>query len=302
VHRDELLIFLSRPLHPEVYNRKPVTSVMNRETVQIDARARLDQVSRLVTARSARRQRDDFIITRNGCYLGLGRTIDLLRHITVQQIQAAKQSNPLTGLPGNREIQTHLSQWLARRRAFVACHLDLDHFKAFNDAYGYASGDQVLLHVAQVITRTVRPRVDFVGHVGGDDFVFLMRSQDWSLRLTAIVEELAASLVNFHSSEHREAGGLEGLDRDGTRRRFPLLSASIAAVEIDGQQQATADAVAESLRQTKSLAKAREGCTCVLSSGGRIVDLLTSTALSSPPTLPSPPTLSETGMFAVSAH
>jgi EAL domain-containing protein (putative c-di-GMP-specific phosphodiesterase class I)/GGDEF domain-containing protein len=277
VYRDELLIFLSRPLHPEVYNRKPVSTVMARETVQIEARARLDQVSRVVTARSARRQRDDFIITRNGFYLGLGRTIDLLRHITSQQIQAAMQSNPLTGLPGNREIQTHLSQWVARRRHFVACHLDLDHFKAFNDAYGYARGDQVLLHVAQVITRAVRPRVDFVGHVGGDDFVFLLRSQDWSLRLIAVIEELAASLVNFHSSEHRGAGGLDGLDRDGTQRRFPLLSVSIAAVEVDGGPSVSADLVAERLRQTKILAKAKPGCSCLLTAGSRVIDLLSRT-------------------------
>ena len=79
VYRDELLIFLTRPLHPELYNRKPVASVMTRETVQVEARARLDQVSRVVTARNARSQRDDFIITRNGLYLGLGRTLDLLQ-------------------------------------------------------------------------------------------------------------------------------------------------------------------------------------------------------------------------------
>jgi EAL domain-containing protein (putative c-di-GMP-specific phosphodiesterase class I)/GGDEF domain-containing protein len=274
VYRDELLIFLSRPLHPEIYNRKPISSVMARETVQVEARARLDQVSRVVTARSARPQRDDFIITRNGLYLGLGRTFDLLRQITAQQIQAARHSNPLTGLPGNREIQRHLSQWLARRRHFVACHLDLDHFKAFNDAYGYARGDQVLLHVSQVISQIVRPRVDFVGHVGGDDFVFLMRSQDWTLRLIALIEELAASLVNFHSGEHREAGGLAGVDRDGTTRHFPLLSASIAAFEIDGNDLITPDIIAESLRQTKSLAKAKPGCSCLLAVGDRVIDLV----------------------------
>jgi diguanylate cyclase (GGDEF)-like protein len=293
VHRDDLLIFLSRPLHPEVYNRKPISTVMNRAAVQIDARARLDQVSRLVTARTAGRPRDDFIVTRNGHYLGMGRTIDLLRHITVQQIQAAKQSNPLTGLPGNREIQTHLAQWLACRRAFVACHLDLDHFKAFNDAYGYARGDQVLMHVAQVVTHAARPRVDFVGHVGGDDFVFFMRSQDWSLRLTAIVEELEASLVNFHSVEHRKAGGLDGMDRDGTARRFPLLSASIAAVEVDARQQVTAEQVADALRETKRAAKAKAGCSCMLATGDKITDL---SGWVSAPVVSG---LSQMGLFAV---
>jgi diguanylate cyclase (GGDEF)-like protein len=225
----------------------------------------------------------------------MGRTIDLLRHITAQQIQAAKQSNPLTGLPGNREIQTHIAQWLACRRSFVACHLDLDHFKAFNDAYGYARGDQVLMHVAQVVTHAARPRVDFVGHVGGDDFVFLMRSQDWSLRLTAIVEELEASLTNFHSMEHRKAGGLDGVDREGAPRRFPLLSASIAAVEVDGRKPLTAEEVAEALQMTKRAAKAKAGCSCMLAVGTEISDL----SVWAPRAVPS--ALSQMGLFAVGA-
>lgn len=273
VYRDRLLIFLSRPLHPEIYNRKPVTSVMTRDPLQIEARARLDQISRMVTARAAPHQRDDFIISRHGMYLGLGRTVDLLRQITAQQIQAAMHSNPLTTLPGNLEIQAHLSQWVARRRHFVACHLDLNHFKPFNDEYGYARGDQVLLHVAQIVTRAVRRPVDFVGHVGGDDFVFLLRSLDWPLRLTAMLEELTVSLSNFHSPEHRAAGGFQGVDREGGPRRFPLLGVSIGAVEVNGAQATCAERVLESLHQMKSLAKARGGSSCVLSSSGRVEEL-----------------------------
>jgi GGDEF domain-containing protein len=139
----------------------------------------------------------------------------------------------------------------------------------------------------------VRPRVDFVGHVGGDDFVFLIRSQDWSLRLTAIVEELEAALVNFHSAAHRQADGLDGVDRDGMARRFPLLSASIAAVEVDGRGSVSADEVADALRETKRLAKAKPGCSCVLSVGDRMEDLATRV----PPTVI--PILSQMGLFAV---
>ena len=275
IRRDALLILYSKPLHPEIYARKPATSVMDREALKIDARARLEQVSRLVTGQDESRQREDFIITHNGCYLGLGRTMDLLRQITTQQLQAAKQSNPLTLLPGNREIQTRLTQLIGRRQPFVACHLDLDHFKAFNDTYGYSRGDQVLLHVAQAITSNVRRRVDFVGHVGGDDFVFFLRSQDWSLRLLEMVHELAASLVNFHPSEHREAGEYSATGRDGTRTRFPLLSVSVAAVEIVPGADMNAEVVGDKLRRTKALAKARPGNSCMLTSGERVVDLMT---------------------------
>lgn len=275
IRRDDLLILYSRPLHPEIFNRKPATSVMDRNAVQIDARARLEQVSRLVTGQSESHQRQDFIITRNGGYLGLGRIIDLLRQITTQQLQAAKQSNPLTGLPGNREIQAHLGKLLGRRRPFIACHLDLDHFKAFNDTYGYSRGDQVLLHVAQVVAGTVRPRVDFLGHVGGDDFVFFMRSQDWSLRLAAMLQELSASLANFHSSEHRAAGSYNAVGREGSLCTFPLLSVSIAAVAVDAARGADSDWVSDQLRRTKTLAKAVAGHSCMLANGERVVDLMT---------------------------
>ncbi|HEV2700913.1 MAG TPA: bifunctional diguanylate cyclase/phosphodiesterase [Steroidobacteraceae bacterium] len=274
VRRDELLILLSKPLYPEVYNRKPVSAVMDANAVRIDARARLDQVSRVVTGQSATGRRDDFIITRQGSYLGMGRMIDLLRQITAQQIQAAKHSNPLTGLPGNREIQSHLSQWLMRRQPFVTCHLDLDHFKFFNDTYGYARGDQVLMHVAETLVRTVRARIDFVGHVGGDDFVFLMRSHDWSLRLMSLLEDLGASLPNFYDNEHREAGCILGRDRDGQERQFALLSASVAVVEIDAAPSMTAEVIAERLRRAKKAAKALPGYSCVLvNPEGRSVDL-----------------------------
>jgi GGDEF domain-containing protein len=151
----------------------------------------------------------------------------------------------------------------------------------------------VLMHVAQVVTHAARPRVDFVGHVGGDDFVFLMRSQDWSLRLTAIVEELEASLINFHSVEHRKSGGLDGVDRDGVERRFPLLSASIAAVEVDGRRPITAEEVADALSETKRAAKAKAGCSCMLAVGEEIAELAVR--------MPKPVTsaLSQMGLFAV---
>lgn len=284
VRRDELLILLSRPLHPEVYNRKPITAVMDAAAIQIDARARLEQVSRLVTGQLEARHQEDFIITRAGQYLGLGRTIDLLRHITAQQIQAAKHANPLTGLPGNREIQAHLAKLINRRGGFIACHLDLDHFKAFNDACGYQSGDQVLLHVAAMIVRVARARVDFVGHIGGDDFVLLLRSQDWSVRLLSLLEDLAASLPSFHAPEHRAAGHLIAEGRDGLTATFPLLSVSIAAVEVAPATGVTPESIAEELRRTKAAAKARPGCSCMLSSASRIVDL----ASSAPPDLPAP--------------
>ena len=123
VRREQLFDLLAKPLHPEIYNKKPVTSVMESPTLLIDGQLRLEQVSRLVTQKGRPRLTEEFVITKDGRYHGLGQTIDVLRLITEQQLQSAKHSNPLTLLPGNAaRAQLHRSpdreSQALRRRVF----------------------------------------------------------------------------------------------------------------------------------------------------------------------------------------
>src|SRR5262249_28358745 len=119
-------------------------------------------------------------------------------------------------------------------------------------------------------------------HIGGDDFVVLLRSRDWSIRLLSLLEDLQISLVNFHSPQDRETGHMVARGRDGATAVFPLLSVSIAAVEVKVAPGMTLDSVAESLRRPKAAAKARPGCSCMLSTDERIVDLLAEPASATP--------------------
>lgn len=270
VRRDALLTLLSKPLYPEVYNRKPVERVMDATPLVVNARARLDQVSRLVTDARHQRINEDFIISRHGEYLGMGRTIELLRQITAQQVQAAKQSNPLTLLPGNREIESQLSRLMALRVPFVLCHGDLDHFKSFNDEYGYRQGDQVLLHVSDLFRRAAMQTIDFVGHLGGDDYILMLRAPDWRSRVNQLFDSFSASIHNFYSAEHRQSGALIGQDRDGQPRTFPLMTLSIGAVEVHPDRFADPEAVMQSLRRTKSAAKSRVGHALVVDGEGEV--------------------------------
>lgn len=267
IRRDHLLTLLSKPLYPEIYNRKPVERVMDPEPVVVDARARLEQVSRMVTAARATRIHEDFLIARHGRYAGLGRTIDLLQQITTLQIETAQQSNPLTLLPGNREIDAQLSRVLALRVPFVMAHADIDHFKAYNDAYGYRAGDQVLLHLADVLRAAVDPAVDFVGHVGGDDFILLLRSTDWRRRVHGVFDTFGASVDNWYSAEHRRERCIVTADRDGQPREFPLMTLSVGAVSSNGTRFAQAAEVTGSLQRVKSGAKAQKGDALVVDSG-----------------------------------
>jgi diguanylate cyclase (GGDEF)-like protein len=283
VRRDDLFLFLTKPLHPEVYNRKPVTSVMESPPLLIDSRLRLDQVARLVTRRSRSKVNDDFIVTREGRYAGLGKIIDVLRQIAAQQIQAAKDCNPLTLLPGNAQINAHIERLLSQRREFVVCHFDVDDFKPYNDQYGYARGDQFLLQLAQLIRTTACHRADFVGHIGGDDFITVMRSPDWKKRILDLIASFTAAVPSLYSDEHREAGGIRAVDRDGVLRTYPLATLSIAALEVKAGRYAGAGAIAEQLQRAKGFAKAQRGTSFLLSSADQIIDLTTDRMIASLP-------------------
>jgi diguanylate cyclase (GGDEF)-like protein len=264
VRRDTLLTMLSKPLYPEIYNRKPVVKVMEIQPVVVDARARLDQVSRLVTGANSRRVNEDFLIARHGEYAGIGRTMELLRQITAQQVQAAKQSNPLTLLPGNREIDQHLFRLLALRVPFVLCHADIDFFKSFNDEYGYRQGDQVLLHVADLLRGVATPDEDFVGHIGGDDYILVLRAGDWRRRINQLIDSFGASVPNFYSAEHRARRAIDGHDRDGAARSFPLMTLSVGIVAVSGEQALQQEILMKALQRAKSHAKSVNGSAAAL--------------------------------------
>lgn len=266
VRRARLFLILSRPLHMEVYARKHVTAVMETDPVCVDVSLRLEQVSHLLTAHSKLRLEHDFILTRGGRYAGMGKTLDLLKRLTEQQVRRARCANPLTSLPGNEPIEQHLNALLRSGAAFTACYVDLDNFKPFNDFYGYAKGDEILTHMAQLLTRYASPVSDFVGHIGGDDFVAVFRSADWRDRVRNIVRDFDKEIPSYYSEEHRAARGISARDRYGVERFFPLLSMTVAAVSSDCRHFANAAELATVLSEVKHLAKSSERSAMLLRS------------------------------------
>ncbi|MGH8176954.1 MAG: EAL domain-containing protein [Steroidobacter sp.] len=274
VRREQLFSMLAKPLHPEIYNKKPVSAVMEAPTLMIDGQLRLEQVSRLVTQKGRPRLTEEFIITKEGRYHGLGQTIDVLRLITEQQLQSAKHSNPLTLLPGNGAVRGCVDRLIENHKRFVVAYFDFDSFKPYNDVYGYAHGDQVILHLAGLLKSMFSARLDFIGHVGGDDFLVVMRSADWRERVSRVLEKFSSTVATFYSPEHAAAGAIVAADRDGKPREFPLLTLSVAALDSETIGATSADAIAHLLAHVKKLAKQQSGNSFVLRSGDRVLDLL----------------------------
>jgi len=240
-----------------LFARKPISRLMSDDFLAVDLGQSLQQVSRLLTSRARQRIEEDFIITHNGRYLGLGRVIDVLKLITEQKIQQARYANPLTLLPGNVPIQQCLTRLLQQQRAAAICYVDIDSFKPFNDIYGYARGDEVLLCLAQCLNERVDPSRDFVGHIGGDDFMLVLGSEDWQQRLQLLLEDFQKQCRRFYRAEHLQAGCFVATDRQGRRQEFALLSLSIGVVQLHPQACAGLDAgqLAELASQAKHQAK-----------------------------------------------
>src|SRR5690606_21276265 len=213
------------------------------------------------------------IITTDGRYHGLGRTMDVLRLITEQQLQSAKHSNPLTLLPGNGALRACIDRLIENRKRFMVAYFDFDAFKPYNDVYGYAHGDQVILHLAGLLKGAFSARLDFIAHVGGDDFVVVMRSADWRERVVRVMEKFRATVATFYAQEDAAAGFIRAADREGEQRDFPLLTLSVAALDSDTLGADSPDSIAHLLAHVKQVAKRRLGDSFVLRSGDHILDL-----------------------------
>lgn len=257
VHRHSLSDALLKPFATDLFARKPISRLMNDDFLAVEMSQSLQQVSRLITSRARQRIEEDFIITLNGSYLGLGRVIDVLKLITELKIQQARYANPLTLLPGNVPIQQCLTRLLQQARESVICYVDIDSFKPFNDIYGYGRGDEVLLCLAQCLNDRVDPSRDFVGHIGGDDFLMVLGPEDWRKRLNQLLDDFHSQCRRFYRAEHLEAGCFIAPNRQGVRQEFPLLSLSIGVVHLHPDACAGLDAsqLAEMASQAKHHAK-----------------------------------------------
>jgi CheY-like chemotaxis protein/GGDEF domain-containing protein len=142
-------------------------------------------------------------------------------------------ASPTTRLPGSQAIEAEIDRRLASGGDFAFCYLDLDNLKAFNDYYGYAKADGVILQTGDIV-REVVARVggqgDFIGHIAGDDFVFITTAELADRVCSTVIETFDRLVPLYYNKADRERGFIETNDRYGVLRRFPTMSVSIACV------------------------------------------------------------------------
>ncbi|TRZ99719.1 MAG: GGDEF domain-containing protein [Rhodocyclaceae bacterium] len=255
IGRYALIDRLARPFRRELFGRKPCHLFMNRQPLLVEVNSSLQELGHIIAEGDQHNLTDGFIIVEDGLYRGVGTGQDLMREITRMQMRAAQHANALTGLPGNEPINDAIHGHLESSQPFWAAYCDLDHFKPFNDVYGFARGDDVIRLLAQTLSEHTDPAVDFVGHIGGDDFLMLLCSSDWELRCRRIIDGFGAAVGAVFSAEDLANGGYMTDDRHGVRVFTPLVSLSIGVIHVDPQHFSTHHQVSSAAAVAKKEAK-----------------------------------------------
>ena len=175
--------------------------------------------------------------------------------------------SPLTGLPGNVQIQAEMKKRFMNKEQFVMLYLDLDNFKAYNDVYGFLKGDEIIKFTARTILKNVHDidlEKGFVGHIGGDDFIAIISNDNYEKLCQNIIIDFDYNVLNYYTEEHIEKGYIEVENRKGVMEQFPLTSISIGVVEVDSNNFNNILEIGEVGAQVKHLSKSIPGSTYVV--------------------------------------
>ncbi len=255
INRRVFMERIAQPFAREIFGTKSCVEFMHARPVCCEAETPVAALLDVLRGEDQRYLSDGFVVTAQGRYAGLGTGESLVRRVSEIRIEAARYANPLTFLPGNIPITLHLERLLEARAAFAVAYADLNHFKPFNDQYGYFRGDAMIQRLAENLRAHVDPRIDFLGHVGGDDFVVVFQSPDWRERCRAIVADFNAEARTLFDADDVARGGIEAEDRQGRMTFFPLTTLAVGVVVVGEASTGTPEQVASAAAAAKRRAK-----------------------------------------------
>lgn len=184
----------------------------------------------------------------------------------IRLLDVNRTVSPLTGLPGNVQIQAEMKKRLLSKEKFVMLYIDLDNFKAVNDLYGFFKGDEIIKYTAETISRNVH-EIDsegsFVGHIGGDDFIAIISNDRYEELCQNIILDFDYGILDFLAEEDIKRGYIEVANRKGIFEQFPLTSISIGVVSVDNNFNSILE-ISEVGAQMKHLSKTISGSTYVV--------------------------------------
>ena len=183
-------------------------------------------------------------------------------HLCLLRAERIVEINPLTRLPGNISINRQIQDRIDRGEIFALGYADLDYFKPLNDKYGFSRGDEVIRVTGRLILSMVKnsqPVGSFTGHIGGDDFIFIMEQQRIENTAKGIIETFDGIIPTFYDHQDKAAGYINSTDRQGQIQRFPIISLSIGIADNTSRPFRHYGEMTEVASEMKKLAKQTPG-------------------------------------------
>lgn len=241
-----------------LYKKTKAKDIMIKEFLAVDENMSIDDVSNLAMSRNATSIYDCIAVTRDGKYLNCVSVKDLLLASIQLRVKRATDCNPLTGLPGNNQIQEVIANNFTKKTPWSIAYIDLDNFKAYNDAYGFKNGDEMLKSLADTISNLKYNNL-FIGHIGGDDFVMILNSHEIEHLCHEICNKFRKSIEPLYSKLDLERGYIISKNRSGFTQNFPIVSLSISVVTNKYFNPSTIEELSSKIAEIKKKTKQIEG-------------------------------------------
>lgn len=241
-----------------IYSSKAISNIMNTSFLSVDYKVPIDMVIKLAMARTNDTLYDFVTVTKDSKYYGTVTIKDLLEKTIEIEVDNARHSNPLTGLPGNVIIEQTLEKCISSSMEYCVLYFDIDNFKPYNDVYGFESGDKIIKNLAKAINSNISSS-DFIGHIGGDDFIAVVCSWEVEEMCEKIIKDFDLLALECYEERDLKNGYIIAQNRHGVEERFPLVSVSIAALTNKKREFASIYVLAQESSKLKKKCKQNGG-------------------------------------------
>ncbi len=243
--------------------KKNISDIMSRDYMQADYQTPIDLVAKTAMQREQEKLYDFITITKEEKYYGIVTVKDLLEKTIEIEVANAKHLNPLSELPGNPLIEKHLEFSIQSQQPFCVLYFDIDNFKTYNDVYGFEKGDMVIRQLTKIL-KDVIPSDEFIGHIGGDDFIAVLQKESPEQICEQILTLFDRMSKRSYSEADQEKGYILTKNRHGVEESFPLMSMSIAAVRFNRHHCKSIYELSEKASNIKKKCKLNSGSSCII--------------------------------------
>ncbi|NQX68266.1 GGDEF domain-containing protein [Paenibacillus alba] len=258
VMRERLFQHLAGQYAFSLFWNRTIDGIMDEAPLIVDEFTYVEQVSQMATSRSIHHLYDLVIITSHGKMAGAASIRTILESITNVRMESARVANPLTGLPGNLQINRELNKRISDNKPFHVVYADLDYFKWFNDRFGFQKGDQLIQYTADVMQQAIAvcgTPYDFVGHVGGDDFIAISGTQAPEQLCKEMIRRFEQGVQMFYEDEEWEYVW----DRSGNKVKSEGVTLSLSLVVCSCESPISLEHISHTAALLKKKAKAHQG-------------------------------------------